>query len=234
MRPRAIQQSSLLLALTLGGLGFLLVTLAAAGGALLPVDETVLGWIAARRDCASMGVATALSVIGAGEVSLLISALLAAACLLRRQRRAAAALLLLYLSLPMELALKHLLVQPLPGLLYPIPGACEWYHPTLSVATPHSYPSGYAIRVTYFFVLAALWLAWRRPARASAEPPAPLRRWGVPVALGAILALLLASRLVLSWHWPSDLIGGALLGLALAAGTLLVARTAPATARRAE
>lgn len=227
MRRVATRRSSLLLALGLGTLGFLVVTLAAAGGALLPADETALGWIAARRDCASMGLATALSVVGAGEVSLLLTAVLAAACLSRRQPRAALALLLLYVSLPIELGLKHALAQPLPGVLYPIPGACEWYHPALSVVTPHSYPSGYAIRVTYFFALAAAWLVCQRPRAASTDAHVSLRCWAVPLALASLLALLLASRLVLSWHWPSDLIGGALLGLALAAATILVAKIDP-------
>jgi undecaprenyl-diphosphatase len=211
------------LALALAALGFLAVSLAAASGLLLPADQTVLSRIAAWRDCGRIGQATVLSIIGAGEVSLLMTAILAAACLARRQPRAAAALLLLYVSLPIEVALKHTLTQPLPSTLFPIPGACEWYHPALSLATPHSYPSGYAIRVTYFFALAAVWVAGRWSGSASHGRRAPLLRWAGPLALTMVLALLLASRLVLSWHWPSDLIGGALLGLALAAATILAA-----------
>src|SRR4051812_13960196 len=94
-------------------LGFVAITLATASGGLLPADETVLAWVAARRDCSGIAIATALSFIGAGEVSLLLTALLAAGCLVRRAPRAAAALLLLYVSLPIELGLKHLLAQPL-------------------------------------------------------------------------------------------------------------------------
>jgi membrane-associated phospholipid phosphatase len=222
-----------LAALRLGALGCLAVTLAAAAGWLLPADQSVLGWIAARRDCDSIRLAAALSLLGAGEVSLLITALLAAACLVRRQPRAAAALLVLYVSLPIEVALKHTLAQPLPGTLYPIPGGCEWYRPTLGLATPHSYPSGYAIRVTYFFAIAAALLVALAPAceprdrrglLARRDWRAILFRWLAPLTLAVVLALLLATRLVLSWHWPSDLIGGALLGLALAAATVLIAR----------
>lgn len=212
-----------LLALAGSALGFLVITLAAAGGWLLPADQTVLAWVAAQRDCSSIGAATALSILGAGEVSLLLTALLAAACLARRQPRAAAALLLLYLSLPIELALKHTLAQPLPGALYPIPGACEWYRPALSVTTPHSYPSGYAIRVTYFFALAVAWLLRRAP-QTGGGWRSLLQTQPVVFVLAIVLALLLASRLVLSWHWPSDLLGGALLGVALAALTLLAVR----------
>jgi diacylglycerol kinase (ATP) len=222
----------------LGGaaLGFVAVTLAAAGGWLLPADRAVLAWVAAERDCGSIAAATALSPLGAGEVSLLLTGLLAAACLARRQPRAAAALLLLYLSVPIEFTLKHALAQPLPGAFYPIPGACEWYHPALSVTTPHSYPSGYAVRVTYFFVLAAVWLGRGHRKDLLSGRRGPLdgagdgSSWrgrvpslGVALLLTSLLAIILASRLVLSWHWPSDLLGGALLGAALAALTLLAA-----------
>lgn len=219
-----------LLAGACAALGFTAISLAAAGGWLLAADQATLAWVAARRDCGGIARAAVLSFIGAGEVSLLLTALLAAACLMRRQPRAAAALLLLYVSVPIELALKHTVAQPVPGALYPIPGACEWYHPALTVVTPHSYPSGYAIRVTYFFALAAAGLL--RGQRASPRgnwPALPTSRLGV-VALASVLALLLASRLVLSWHWPSDLVGGALLGVALAAATLLAARPAPVPA----
>jgi membrane-associated phospholipid phosphatase len=225
--PRSRARASALV-LVGAALAFLAITLGAASGALLPADEAVLAWVAARRDCGGIAVATALSVVGAGEVSLLLTALLAAGCLVRRQPRAAAALLLLYVSLPIELGLKHTLAQPLPGVLYPIPGACEWYHPALSVTTPHSYPSGYAIRVTYFVAIAVVWLL-RRPRSSWRNGwAARLRDPLLALSLGLILGLLLASRLVLSWHWPSDLVGGASLGVALGAATLLVALPSPA------
>lgn len=204
------------------GLGFLAQTLAVRAGWLLPADRAVVGAVAAWRDCGSIGLAAALSLIGAGEVSLVLTGLIGAGLLLQRRPRAAASLLLLYLSLPIELGLKLALAQPLVASFYPIPAACEWYHPALTALTPYSYPSGYAIRVTYFFVLAGLWLLRRSPDGASM-----LTRWlprGRPAValLGALLLLLLASRLVLSWHWPSDLVAGALLGAALAAATLVV------------
>ncbi|HLH21079.1 MAG TPA: phosphatase PAP2 family protein [Chloroflexota bacterium] len=214
------------LALASAALGFLVITLATAHGWLLPVDEPMLRWIAAHRDCGDVALATGLSFAGAGEVSLLLTALLAAVCLVRRRSRAAAALLLLYLSVPIELGLKLTLAQPLPGVLFPIPGACEWYHPTISVLTPHSYPSGYAIRVTYFFVLAAAWLLHRQAANSAHVPQARLRARLIMLLLAGVLALLLASRLVLSWHWPTDLLGGALLGGALATATLLASHHA--------
>jgi membrane-associated phospholipid phosphatase len=205
--------------------GFALVTLAVQQAWLLPTEQAAMAWVAATRDCATIGLAARLSIFGVGETSIFLTAVAAAACLALRQPRAAAALLLVYASLPIELALKHWLVEPLPGLLYRIPVACEPYAgayiPAIGLETPHPYPSGYAIRVTYFLALAALLLAGRR------------RPAGRAVAgLCAVVLLgLLASRVVLSWHWPSDVIGGALLGLALAAATCAVtARTLPGQA----
>jgi membrane-associated phospholipid phosphatase len=201
-------------------LGFLLLALAVGQGWLLPLDRAALSWVAAQRDCASVRWAAGLSIVGAGEVSLAMTATAGAVCLLRRRPRAAASLLLLYLSIPIELALKHVVAQPLPGALYPIPPACEWYVPALSVRTPHSFPSGYAIRVTYFAALVVVLLAagdgrilglGTRTRRVAA------------VVVGVLLLGLVASRTVLSWHWPSDLVAGALLGLALAAASRGVA-----------
>lgn len=202
----------------LAGVGFGALGLAVAARWLLPLDEAFLRAVVARRDCETVRLAAALSVVGAGEVSLLLTAAGMALCLLRRRPRAAAALTLLYVSLPIEVGLKLWLSQPPPGALYPVPAACEWYRPALAVATPHSFPSGYAIRVTYFAALAGAWLLcgplWARSVAV---------RVGVGLGLGAATATLVASRTVLSWHWPSDLLGGALLGIALAALSWAVA-----------
>ncbi|HLI25465.1 MAG TPA: phosphatase PAP2 family protein [Chloroflexota bacterium] len=212
-RPRRAGRASWWIA-GVAGAGFVAVALMVADQRLLALDHAVLRTVAARRDCEAMRAAAALSIVGAGEVSLLLTATGMALCLLRRQPRAAAALGLLYLSVPIEVGLKLWLPQPPPGVLYPVPAACEWYRPALSVATPHSFPSGYAIRVAYFAALAGAWLLGR--------PQVGRRRalrLGVGLGLGAAVAALVASRTVLSWHWPSDLVGGALLGTALAALT---------------
>lgn len=206
----------------LAGVGFGALGLAVAARWLLPLDEAVLRAVATRRDCDTVRLAAALSLVGAGEVSLLLTAAGMALCLLRRRPRAAAALTLLYLSLPVEVGLKLWLPQPPPGTLYPVPPACEWYRPALSVATPHSFPSGYAIRVTYFAALAGVWLL-RGPLRARAAAV----RAGAGLGLGTAAAALVASRTVVSWHWPSDLLGGALLGTALAALSWALARSGP-------
>ena len=211
---------------------FAVLTMAVGLGWVLPLDLAITAWVAAHRDCATIARAAALSVVGAGEVSLLFTALGIVLCLRARRPCAAASLLLLYLSLPIELGLKLWLPQPLPGALYPIPPDCEWYRPALSALTPHSYPSGYAIRVTYFVVLVGV-LLLRADGPVAFASRARLSRVAVPVVLGLVLFLLVGSRLLLSWHWLSDLVGGALLGVALAGASLRVASADAAEPRPA-
>lgn len=70
-----------------------------------------------------------------------------------------------------------------------------------------AFPSGHATRA---FALAAL-LAGRLGARPG-------------LALGSVAALIGLSRVYLGVHWPTDVIGGAVLGLALGAAALVVER----------
>jgi len=70
--------------------------------------------------------------------------------------------------------------------------------PTLE--TPSSFPSGHAARLTFLSAFAAL-LASRRV---------------VTLAAAAFVALTLVARVYIGDHWPTDVIGGAALGLAFA------------------
>ena len=70
--------------------------------------------------------------------------------------------------------------------------------PTLE--TPSSFPSGHAARLTFLSGFAAL-LASRRV---------------VTLAAAAFVALTLVARVYIGDHWPTDVIGGAALGLAFA------------------
>jgi undecaprenyl-diphosphatase len=68
----------------------------------------------------------------------------------------------------------------------------------LDVSTPYPYPSGHMLRSV--LLLGAIYALWpNRPAR---------------IALLTFLAASATCRVYLGTHWPSDVIGGALLGIA--------------------
>lgn len=94
-----------------------------------------------------------------------------------------------------ELAMKFLLpVPPIPDFV----GRTTGYSPTVEVEYLYPYPSGHMIRSVFF--LGVIFVLWPN-------------RWA-RAAIVASLAVVAATRIYLGVHWPSDLIGGALLGVA--------------------
>jgi undecaprenyl-diphosphatase len=117
----------------------------------------------------------------------------------KRQPRLALQLLIVSIgSLSLNPTMKHLLDRDRPD-LFPQRGMFNWA----------SYPSGHAILTTAFYFTIALML-WR------------MRGWRWPFAVAlALVTITCYSRIYLSVHWPTDIIGGLLIGAVWLAGTWL-------------
>lgn len=99
-------------------------------------------------------------------------------------------------SLSLNPTMKYLLDRDRPR-LFPPRGMYDWA----------SYPSGHLILTTALYFTAALML--RRS-----------RGWRWPFVASAVVVVFTAySRLYLSVHWPTDLVGGILIGLVWLVGT---------------
>lgn len=165
---------------------------------LLGVDATLVRLVAHLRRPWLSGIAVDLTALGSPVLVALFTFGLGAMLLARSDRRGAGVLATAtFAAALVTLATKTLLERPRPSLV-----------PRLVEVTGLSYPSGHslasaAVYFTAAFVLARhLDVAWKRLAA---------------VALTGVLVVLIgASRVYLGVHYPSDVLGGILLGTALA------------------
>jgi membrane-associated phospholipid phosphatase len=191
---RAMWRSPGLAAVLLGLYGALAIGV--QQGTLRGADWNLL-WLA--QATTSPGLDRAMSLVSLlGTVQFTIPALVVLCATARDRGRLArlTPLVVIMVLTVAELASKHLVAQPGP--------AVRSHHPTgggLSLVTPYAFPSGHVIRATLLFGLIPAWLAVRR-----------CRLWTIA---GMASALLIAfTRVYLGVHWPSDVAGGLLLGLA--------------------
>lgn len=224
------------LRVALGAAGvFALVALCSALGWLLPWDRAVLAAIVSDRSCVAVAVSSLVTPLVAIETVAIATVLLVGGLAVTGHGVRAGWAAAWLIGLPVELALKMSVRHPMPYSQVPAqplacgggsvldnpalspfanPAVVRWLNPTGPVVQPlletvfgHSFPSGYAVRATFFMALATM-LLWSRLA--------PRLRPTVLVIAAILTVLLVGTRLVLVWHWPSDVLGGLVLGTLLA------------------
>jgi undecaprenyl-diphosphatase len=174
---------------------FLGCSVAAGAGLFRPLDVKILG-LAQRESSGVMDtVGLVTSLVGGVEFIAVAAIALAAGLFVEGRRRLASRLLVAFVVTGLiEVVFKMVVPQT------PVPGeALHGPDPSmLDISTPYPYPSGHMLRAV--LLLGAIYLFW---------PNRPVR-----LAIVAFLIASAASRLYLGTHWPSDVLGGALLGIA--------------------
>jgi len=181
--------------LLLSTVAFVVCSAVAGAGLFRPLDIWMLG-LAQGQDSKVMDAAGLVtSVVGGVEFVTVAAVALAAGLFFEGRRRLALRLLVAFVVTGLiEMLFKTVVPQA------PVPGdALHSPDPSLlDISTPYPYPSGHMIRAV--LLLGATYLLW----------PNKLGR----TAIVAFLIASAASRLYLGAHWPSDVLGGALLGIA--------------------
>ncbi len=147
-----------------------------------------------------------LTFLASGEVCVAFSIIFSIYCYIYH-RDIYLVVWLFLLGVVLELLIKHYLPMPEISL-----EKRDIFHLGLSVATNYTYPSGHAIRSTFFGIFIAYFAItyWH------------WEKYKTITLASIIVLLLLYSRSYLGVHWFADVIGGALLGVGLALSAILI------------
>ncbi|MFF0284311.1 phosphatase PAP2 family protein [Rhodococcus aetherivorans] len=169
-----------------------------SAGPLTFADEPVLGWMVEHRDPALTAVAIAVTEF-AGPVGITLVAVVAGLFWSRRSRSALPGAVLVGtvgVASVAETVAKSIVGRSRP------PVATQ-----VLLETDHSFPSGHVTCATALLLLVVAMLGRERSGR---------YRWLLAVAATTAAVFVAATRVYLGEHWPTDVLGGLLLG-ALAA-----------------
>ncbi len=176
----------------------MVVSALVAVGALQGLDRALLDLVQTVRAPWLDLFSSAVSLLGQAEVTAGIALCLVVARW-RRGLDTATVPLLLAVTTALEVALKLTLPQPLPPV--ELSRSVELV-PFAHVPFAGAFPSGHVARVAFLAGVARV-------------PP-----W---LAVGAV-ALMMVTRVYLADHWPSDVLGGLLLGVLVAQGAAVAER----------
>jgi undecaprenyl-diphosphatase len=181
--------------------------LLASRQAYFPVDLAIAQNLQARQNSVLTILMRGVTALGNNPLPVASVAAAVVVFLVLRWRAEALVTAGALLSYPQDVALKYLVHRPRPSSsLVHIDKVLQGY----------SFPSGHAVFFLCFYGLLAVLLLVRLPN--TAERNALVALWVAVIALGGV------SRVYLGEHWPSDVLGGYLLGALWLAALLWVFR----------
>ncbi len=191
---------------------FVFLTIAVVGRSFQQFDYTILTWLQNNTSRSLDSFFVVLTLIGSLEIS---SILIFAVLLIERKKRDLIALFFYVVSLLVEVIGKNFIYRPgLPAFFFGKDITLGL--PSYAVTENYTYPSGHTFRAVFASIL-FLRVIWN-----SKKMTLPMK---ILFTIGTLAFVLFMaySRVSLVKHWPLDVAGGVLLGLAT--GLLFLAFT---------